>query len=220
MHSPPRCHPEPAEHGEAPLNAMLLASRGPSPSSRLRMTRRSLQSPSMPFRDIVRERGLWPLTGLVAALFWRPLTFKTFFFRDLYLLIYPKKLFFATAIRSGELPLWDPYTSGGQPYLASPGNFAFHPTNLLYLVLPPIVAFNWIMVLHVAACAVFAYWLARTIQLSQPAAFVTGAVFALSGFALSTLNLMPWLLGLPWIPLTIGLLHRALRDGRSVAPAA
>src|SRR6266852_2156492 len=128
----------------------------------------------MRLRDVVRERGLWLLAALVAALFWRPLIFETFFFRDLYLLIYPKRLFFAMAIRAGEMPLWDPYTNGGQPFLASPANFAFHPTNLLYLVLPTIVAFNWILVLHVVACAVFAYCLARTIGLSATAAFVAG----------------------------------------------
>jgi hypothetical protein len=174
----------------------------------------------MRLRDVVRERGLWLLAALMAALFWRPLIFETFFFRDLYLLIYPKKLFFATAIRAGEMPLWDPYTNGGQPFLASPANFAFHPTNLLYLVLPPIVAFNWILVLHVLACAVFAYWFARTIGMSAKAAFVAGAIYALCGFTLSSLNLMPWILGLPWIPLAVSLLHGALRDGRSIAPAA
>ncbi|MDQ6801989.1 MAG: YfhO family protein [Acidobacteriota bacterium] len=174
----------------------------------------------MRLRDVVRERGLWLLAALIAALFWRPLISETFFFRDLYLLIYPKKLFLATAIRAGEIPLWDPYTNGGQPYLASPANFAFHPTNLLYLILPPIVAFNWILVLHVVACAAFAYWLARTIGLSATAACITGAIYALCGFTLSSLNLMPWILGLPWIPLTIGLLHRALRDDRSIAPVA
>ena len=169
----------------------------------------------MRLRDVVRERALWLLAALIAALFWRPLTTQTFFFRDLYLLIYPKKLLLATALRSGQIPLWDPFTNGGQPYLASPSNFALHPTHLLYLILPAIVAFNWILVFHVIACGVFAYWLARTIGLGATAGFITGAIYALCGFTLSSLNLMPWILGLPWIPLTLLLLHR-----RSIALAA
>lgn len=174
----------------------------------------------MRLRDVVRERGLWLLSAVTLAMFWRPLAIDTFFFRDIYLLFYPKKLFLVDAIRSGVPPFWDPLTNGGQPYLANPANFAFHPSNVLYFVLPPIVAFNWVLVLHVLFCAIAAYWLARTLNLPQTAAFVSGAVFALCGFTLSAANLTPVLLALPWIPVTVGLTHRALRDGRSVAPAA
>ena len=46
--------------------------------------------PVMRLRDMARERDLWILSAVVAALFWRPLTFETFFFRDLYLLFYSK----------------------------------------------------------------------------------------------------------------------------------
>lgn len=174
----------------------------------------------MRFRDALRERQLWLLLALVAAVFRKPLTTETFFFRDLYLLFYPKKLLFVQAIRAGELPLWDPYTNGGQPYLASPANYAFHPANVLYLIAPPIVAFNLVLALHVLFCAAAAYWLARVIGLSPQAAVASGAVFALCGYTLSAANLMQLLLGLPWVPMTIALTHRALRDGRSIAAPA
>ena len=49
---------------------------------------------------------------------------------------------------------------------------------------------------------------------------MAGAAFAFCGYTLSTINLTPLLLGLPWIPMTLGLTHRALRDKRSLAPAA
>ncbi|MBV9495905.1 MAG: YfhO family protein [Acidobacteria bacterium] len=153
-------------------------------------------------------------------LFRKPLTTGTFFFRDLYLLFYPKKLFFAESLRAGHMPLWDPFTNGGQPYLVNPANTALHPSNVLYLVLDPLTAFNWILVLHFVFAAIAAYWLARSIGLSQPAAFASGAIFSLCGYTLSTANLMPLLFGLPWIPTTIALLHRALAQKRSLVPAA
>jgi hypothetical protein len=171
-------------------------------------------------RDLVRDRAVWIYAAVVAVLFHRPLTTETFFFRDLYQLFYPKKVLLAEALRAGVLPLWDPFTHGGQPYLASPANFTLHPSNVLYVVLPVLAAFNLVLVLHVLFCAVAAYWLGRTLGLSTPAAFVTGTVYALAGSTLSTANLIPILLGLPWVPLTIGLTHRALRDRRSLAPAA
>lgn len=174
----------------------------------------------MRLRDVLRERPLWLLAALVLLLFRVPLTTGTFFFRDLYLLFYPKKLFFIESLRAGQIPLWDPLTNGGQPYLTNPANTAFHPSNLLYFVLPPLTAFNWILVLHFVFCAAAAYWLARSVALSQSAAFTTGAVFALCGYTLSTANLMPLLFGLPWLPTTIALLHRALAQRRSLVPAA
>lgn len=174
----------------------------------------------MRLRDALRERPLWLLIALILLLFRVPLTTGTFFFRDLYLLFYPKKLFLVASLRAGHLPLWDPLTNGGQPFLTNPANTAFHPSNLLYFALPPLVAFNVILVLHFVFCAVAAYWLARSVGLSQPAAFTTGAVFALCGYTLSTANLMPLLFGLPWLPTTIALLHRALSQKRSLVPAA
>ncbi len=173
----------------------------------------------MRLRDLVRDRAAWIFAALVVAMFYRPLTTETFYFRDLYRLFYPKRVFFAGALRSGVFPLWDPLTNGGQPFLAEPANFALHPSNVLYLLLPTIVAFNLVLVLHVLFCALAAYWLARTLALRAPAAFVCGAVFAFCGYTLSAANLTPLLLGLPWVPLTIGLLHRAQRDRRSILPA-
>lgn len=174
----------------------------------------------MRLRDLVRDRVTWIYTAIVLAMFHRPLTTETFYFRDLYRLFYPKRLFFSDLLQSGALPLWDPLTNGGQPFLATPSNFALHPSNVLYLILPAIVAFNLVLVLHVLFCAIAAYWLARTLSLSVQASFVCGAVFGFCGYTLSSANLTPILLGLPWVPLTLGLLHRALRDGRSILPAA
>lgn len=174
----------------------------------------------MRLRDLCRDRAVWLYGLLTAVFFYRPLTTQTFFFRDLYLLFYPKKLMLAEALRAGRLPLWDPFTHGGQPYLATASNTALHPSNLLYAILPPLLAFNVVLVLHVFFAAVAAYWAARSFRLSQPAAFVAGIAFAFCGVSLSTINLMPYILALPWFPMTIGLTHRALRDGRSLIPAA
>lgn len=167
----------------------------------------------------LRAGEAWLLLLLVGAFFFRPLTTKTFFFRDIYLLFYPKKLFMAAALRAGELPLWDPLTSGGQPFLASPQSTLYYPLNLLFLVLPVIAAYNLLLVLQFAGCALGAWVLARTTGLSRTAAFVSAVIYAFAGYTLSTANLNTPLLALPWIPLTVALAHRALRDGRRAALA-
>src|SRR5512141_1924892 len=122
-------------------------------------------------RMVKRGSEYWLLGGLVALLFHQPLTTATFYFRDLYLLFYPKRLLLTAAIRARELPLWDPLTHGGQPYLATPSNAFFQPFNLLYLALPPIWAFNIAIVLQFAVAAGGACWLAKRCGLSDPASF-------------------------------------------------
>jgi hypothetical protein len=174
----------------------------------------------MRLRDLVRDRAVALYALLTAVFFHEPLTTKTFFFRDVYQFFYPKKVLLASALQAGTFPLWDPFTNGGQPYLATPTTAALHPSNLLYAVMPVLVAFNVIPVLHVFFCAVTAYWLGRVVGLARTGAFVTGIAYAFCGVTLSGGNLSAWLLALPWIPLTIGLTHRALRDGRSLVPAA
>src|SRR6185436_19913825 len=91
--------------------------------------------------------------------------------------------------------------------------------NVLYAILPTIVAFNLIPVLHVFFCAVAAYWLGRVVGLSQPAAFTAGIAFAFAGVTLSGANLAAWLLVLPWFPMTLGLLHRRSFVAASFAAA-
>ncbi|HEX8619949.1 MAG TPA: hypothetical protein VF911_20380, partial [Thermoanaerobaculia bacterium] len=171
-------------------------------------------------RELMRERPVWLLTLLVLGYFYVPLTTGTLYFRDLYRVLYPKRVFFAAAIRSGEFPLWDPMTHGGVPFLAYPSNYALYPANVLYAFLPTLLAFNLMLVLQVLLCALAGYWLACVVGTSRTAAFIAGLALAFCGYTLSSTNLLPVLLGLPWIPLTLGLAIRAVRHERSLIPAA
>lgn len=160
---------------------------------------------------------MWLFALVVLVFFFRPLTTQTFYFRDLYHFIYPIKKQLADA---GLPPLWDALRNGARPYLTTPTTVSLHPYNLVYLLLPTIFAFNAMIVVHVFFCAVAAYWLARVVGLPDGASFVAGAAFAFCGYTLSTGNLPLLLMALPWVPMTLGLTHRALRDHRSLAPAA
>ena len=147
----------------------------------------------------------------VTLFFHEPLTTGTFFFRDLYQVFYGKKLLLARLVTQGQMPLWDPMSHGGQPFLATPSNTFFYPTNALFLVFERTTAFNLMIVLQFLLAAIAAYWLARVILLSQWAAFTAGAIFAFGGCSLSTANLPHLILALPWIPVTVGCTHLYLR---------
>src|SRR3990172_4608593 len=101
-------------------------------------------------RSGLKEKWLWLLLFLGTLYFARPLFFQeTFYFRDLYLHFYPQKLRWVELIRSADLPLWDRYLHGGQPFLADINNMALYPSNLLYLILPLPFVFNFDIVLHI-----------------------------------------------------------------------
>jgi hypothetical protein len=152
------------------------------------------------------------LLAVVLAPFHRLLLGETLFFRDLYLLCIPVYAQAAAAIRSGSLALWDPFRHGGQPALG-PQTGLFSPTFLPFLVLSPVTAMNLVLAGHAVLAAFGARFLARRLGLSAPAAWAAGAIYALSGYLLSAINLHQPLAGLAWCPLAAGLAVGFVREG-------
>jgi hypothetical protein len=151
------------------------------------------------------------LPNLAAGIPWR-----TYFFRDFTATFYPLRLFAARELRAGRLPAWNPLIFEGSFQLP-----AFYPPDLLLAISNGPVFTSWLLTLHLPLAALGAYWLAREFGASRAGAFAGGAVYALSGFALSTLNLYVFLQALALAPFVVGLVRRAATGGgRSVVAAA
>jgi hypothetical protein len=150
------------------------------------------------------------LPDLAAAL---PL--RTYFFRDFGAAFYPLRLFAARELREGRLPAWNPYLFEGSFQLPT-----LYPPDLLHALWPSPALISWLLTLHLPLAALAAYWLARELGTSRAGAFLAGAAYALSGFALSCLNLYVFLQALALAPFVAGLLRRAARDGGRSVPGA
>ena len=74
---------------------------------------------------------------------------KILLLRDLYCDYIPWRTFARESIRNGVIPLWNPYSSLGQPFIAFPQTAVFYPLNLMFYVLPIITALRWFIVLHI-----------------------------------------------------------------------
>jgi Bacterial membrane protein YfhO len=145
------------------------------------------------FKEIFREIPFWILLVVTIAYFYRPLFLgETFFFRDIYNHIYPQKRLFAELVLSSQLPLWDPYRHGGQPFLANMNNSVLYPSNLLYLIMPTVTALNIDIVLHIGLAALATYVLARMLGFNPFAAAASGLIYAFSGPSLSLPNIWPY----------------------------
>lgn len=114
---------------------------------------------------------------------------STLFLRDTFNAHLEMKWFQAEAMRSGDLPLIDPYRSGGQPHLGNPNSVPLYPDNLLYLLASPIWALNAHFWVHLLLAPLAFFFLGRQLGLSRLASWGAGVLYATSGYYLSTLNL-------------------------------
>jgi hypothetical protein len=58
------------------------------------------------------------------------------------------RAYLAESVRQGHLPLWNPFTYGGQPFLGGFESAVLYPPNLLFLCLPLARALNFSILLH------------------------------------------------------------------------
>ncbi|RPJ42129.1 MAG: hypothetical protein EHM19_10890, partial [Candidatus Latescibacterota bacterium] len=84
---------------------------------------------------------------------------------------YPRRVFATERMRAGDLPLWDPYTFAGQPFLANFQSGLLYPVNLVLYAVEPARAMGWFLFIHLALAGVFFYRCARSFGLAPgPAA--------------------------------------------------
>lgn len=130
---------------------------------------------------------------------------------------YPLRVYARERLINGELPLWNPHLFGGVPFLADVQSAVFYPFHLLYLVLPPPIALNCVIVLHIFLTALFSYMFARRSMALQPiSAFLTAFIFTFGGFIQTHVGTQIYLLSLPWMPLALLLYDEARKKGSIV----
>lgn len=100
-----------------------------------------------------------------------------------------------------DIPLWDPYTLSGRPFLADPQSAIFTPFSVPAYVLPFWKSLAVIAILKIFVAALGAFLLARTLGMRFGGALLTGLVF---GFSLWSVTWVSWTTMsvwafLPWI---------------------
>jgi hypothetical protein len=121
--------------------------------------------------------------------------------------------------RTGELPLWCPYSFAGMPFVHDLQVGTFYPPHLVLYLLPEELigpALSWLIVAHVivAGWTMFAY--ARDQGLDRTCAVIAGVGYMFSGkWMLHLLAAGQYVaVGLAWIPLVLLLLERSVSGGR------
>ena len=136
--------------------------------------------------------------------------------RDLASFFIPSKISWVAAVKAGEFPLWNPYSYSGHPLFATLQPGVLYPPNLLFLLLPFDLAFNWVIITHFMLAASFTFLLIREVGGSRCASTAGALIFLLGGYLLSVHNVLSTLLTVTWAPLAILLFLRCLSmEGRA-----
>jgi len=159
------------------------------------------------------------LLFLVVAFFHRFLIGQEIFaFKDLSRYFYPLRYLMVSQVKSGMLPLWNPFIAYGMPLLATLQiGFLYLPT-LIYYIMPFDLAFNYYILLHYFGAAVFMYILARYLGFARPAGALSSIVFTFSGYLMSVANMNTSLTSVIWLPMVFMWFDKTIKQ-RSLRPA-
>jgi hypothetical protein len=84
-----------------------------------------------------------------------------------------------SALRAGQIPLWNPYLFLGAPFLANPQAAVLYPLHWPLSWLSPASALIWSALLHTWLAAGFTYTFGRrSLGLTRPAAWLAGCALA------------------------------------------
>ena len=138
---------------------------------------------------------------------------QTFEYRDFGIFSYPIAHYFRESFWHGEIPLWNPLSACGMPFLAQWNTQVLYPPALFYLLLPLSWSLGVFCLLHLFWGGLGMYLLAQAWVQNRRAAAFAGIAFAFNGVMLSSLIWPATIAGLGWMPWVVWLAQRAGREG-------
>ena len=151
-----------------------------------------------PWKDAAAQFGVaYPQNHLVA---------------DLVLENYAWKRFVVESLKQGEIPLWNPYTFAGEPFLANGQHSALYPFSLLFYVLPLWQAYGWFTVSQLWLAGVWMYLLARVLGLRRASAIIAAVTYQLSAFFVFSVVFTMVIAAAAWLPFILAMTELVIRQ--------
>jgi hypothetical protein len=190
-------------------------------SSASRISPQRTDAPSHLPLNIKGWHVLLVLAALTAIFFREILLGTSFFWEDFLYQNYPFRNFAASSMAAGEIPLWNPFTLNGMPFLADIQTTVLYlPSMILTLfVRNGHLNFYWLelmVILHFLLAGVSMYLLARSYSLHRIPALFTGAAYMLSGFMVAHAIHQQIATLAAWYPLLVFLARKVLHEPRMV----
>ena len=141
---------------------------------------------------------------------------RTFVIRDFGMFGYPLAYFHRQSFWRGELPLWNPLSNCGLPFLAQWNTLSLYPFSLIYLLLPLQWSLSLFCLAHMFWGGLGMYLLACLWTRHRLAATLAGIVYAFNGLSLNALMWPNIEAALGWLPWVVYLAQRGWREGGKV----
>ncbi len=144
-----------------------------------------------PFRDLYAEQ--YPVG----------IPFKNFLITDPVRQLLPWKDLAIDMLKKGEIPLWNSYNMAGIPLLANFQTAAFYPFNILFFLLPFLVAWSFLIIAQPLLAGILMYFYLRSLNLEKLAGLLGAIAFAFSGFFVAWMEWGTILHAALWLPLIL-----------------
>ena len=112
--------------------------------------------------------------------FWGPV--KNAAMPDIITQIYPWRHLAIEIWKTGQVPLWNPYSFSGNPLLANYQSGVLSPFNILFFVFPFVDAWSILVLLQPLLAGLFMYLFARSLRVSSVGGLISAISFMFCGF--------------------------------------
>lgn len=120
-------------------------------------------------------------------------------------------MFGAMSLQKGDIPLWNPFVSNGQPYTADPNIGFFYPIKLfISLIHFDYQIMEYLVILHYFLGGIFNFALAKDLGVGRAGSFVAGIAFMFSGFLIGQMEHINIVISASWCPLVFLFFRRAI----------
>lgn len=155
------------------------------------------------------------LAAGVALIYWRLVfTNRVLAAGDALTYFVPYRDYANAALRSGHLPLWNPYLFLGAPFLANPQAAVLYPLHWPLAWLPAAKSLAGSLVLHLWLAGLGTYLYGRrVVRLEAAPALLAGLVFSLSGYLGAHAAQVNQVSAAAWLPWLLWLLEEADGSG-------
>ncbi len=130
---------------------------------------------------------------------------------DLILENYSWKQFLVDSIRSGTIPLWDPYLFAGHPFLANGQHSALYPFSLIFYLLPLAQAYGWFTALQFWLAGLCLYTFLRVLGVNRLGSLIGAITYQLSTFFVVSVVFTMIIAAAVWLPLLLAIIEIIIR---------
>lgn len=121
--------------------------------------------------------------------------------------IYPWKKLTIESWKSGQVPLWNPYSFSGTTHAGNFQSAVFSPFNLLFFVLPFVDAWSVLILLQPLLAGLFMFIFLRNLDRSNVASLIASIAFMFCGFMVVWMAYGTLGYAVLWLPLILYAIH-------------